>query len=145
MSTEKEKKIGKSKIDGNPEKGFIFRLRDGIIANRHLKDGAVSANKLSQDVETEWLDPKLEAKPYIKGISIKTDISEDTTVSDDVSLGEQKTIVYINNTQNEITITVPNSLYKTPDGNILHIIVPSGGYGEVSLLNIEGTIFARGC
>lgn len=82
---------------------------------------------------------------FLRGTSETVDLSEDLTVSDTVPAGEQKTIMYLNDTENEITVTVPNSPYKTPDGEIIEIPVPVGGYGEVSLLNIGGTIFARGC
>lgn len=82
---------------------------------------------------------------FLKGTIETVDLTEDITVSDTVLEGEQKTIIYLNDTENEITVTVPNSAYRTPDGEIISIPVPVGGYGEVSLLNIGGTIFARGC
>lgn len=82
---------------------------------------------------------------FLKGTNEITDLEEDITVSSEVGTGEQKTIMYLNNTGNEITVTVPNTSYRTPDGEPILISVPSGGYGEVSLLNISGTVFARGC
>jgi hypothetical protein len=40
-------------------------------------------------------------------------------------------------------VTVPTT-YKTPDGAAIEITVPDGGYCEVSYVNVNGTIYARG-
>ena len=48
-------------------------------------------------------------------------------------------------TDNNKTVTiVPSNQYKTPDGLIIEIIVPPGGYGEVNILNINNVMFVRG-
>lgn len=82
---------------------------------------------------------------FLKGTSSKYLISEDTTIQETVNDGEQKTIILINNMSEELTVTVPNDIYSTPDGEAISIPVPAGGYGEVNIINIDGTIFARGC
>lgn len=82
---------------------------------------------------------------FMKGSSETVGLSGDITFSDTVALGAQKTIIYLNNTNVEHTVIVPNNPYRTPDGEVISIVVPAGGYGEVSILNIGGTVFARGC
>lgn len=82
---------------------------------------------------------------FLKGTNEVVELEEDITFDEEVDLGAQKTIIYTNDTAEEITVTVPNSVYKTPDGEVISIPVPAGGYGEVNILNIGGTIFARGC
>lgn len=82
---------------------------------------------------------------FLKGGSVTVALTDDITFSDTVDAGVQKTIIYLNDTSAEHTVTVPNTGYRTPDGEIIAIPVPAGGYGEVSILNIGGTVFARGC
>lgn len=82
---------------------------------------------------------------FLRGTSEVVELSEDITFDEEVAWGEQKTIIYTNDTLEEITVTVPNDDYRTPDGEAISIPVPAGGYGEVSIMNIGGTIFARGC
>jgi len=82
---------------------------------------------------------------FLKGTNEVVSLSGDVTFDEEVAEGEQMTVIYTNDTNAEITVTVPNDTYRTPDGNTIIIPVPSGGYGEVSILNISGTIFARGC
>lgn len=82
---------------------------------------------------------------FLKGTSEVVELEEDVTFGEEVGLGAQKTIIYTNDTLEEITVTVPNDDYKTPDGEAISIPVPAGGYGEVSIINIGGIIFARGC
>lgn len=82
---------------------------------------------------------------FMRGSSETVELSEDVTFSGTVAVGEQKTVIYLNDTEDELTVTVPNNPYRTPDGEIISIVVPAGGYGEVSILNIGGTVFARGC
>lgn len=82
---------------------------------------------------------------FLKGSCEVIELEDNITVSDTVSDGEQKTIIYTNNTIHELTVTIPNNIYRTPDGDIVSITVPVGGYSEVSLLNAGGVIFARGC
>lgn len=82
---------------------------------------------------------------FLKGTSEVVELEEDTTFDEEVALGEQKTVIYTNDTSDELTVIVPNDDYRTPDGEAISIPVPAGGYGEVSIINIGGTIFARGC
>lgn len=82
---------------------------------------------------------------FLRGTNEVVELTEDTTFDEEVPLGEQKTIIYLNDTNDVLTVTVPNNGYRTPDGETIIIEIPSGGYGEVNIINIGGTIFARGC
>jgi len=82
---------------------------------------------------------------FLKGTNETVELTEDITFDEEVSIGEQKTVIYLNDTNDVLTVTVPNNGYRTPDGEVIPIEIPSGGYGEVSIINIGGTIFARGC
>lgn len=82
---------------------------------------------------------------FMRGTSSVVELETNMTVADTVAVGYQKSIMYTNDTDEELTVTVPGSSYRTPDGEDIVIPVPAGGYGEVSLLNVGGTIFARGC
>jgi hypothetical protein len=58
--------------------------------------------------------------------------------------GAQADVIYVNSgTTTDYTITV-STTYKTPDGNQLNLTCPKNGYCEISYLNINGTIYARG-
>ena len=82
---------------------------------------------------------------FLRGTSETVELTEDITFDEEVSIGEQKTVIYLNDTDGVLTVTVPNNGYRTPDGEAIIIEIPSGGYGEVNIINIGGTIFARGC
>jgi hypothetical protein len=82
---------------------------------------------------------------FLRGTNETVELTEDITFDEEVSIGEQKTVIYLNDTDDVLTVTVPNNGYRTPDGEAIIIETPSGGYGEVNIINIGGTIFARGC
>lgn len=82
---------------------------------------------------------------FLKGTSETVELTEDITFDEEVNLGEQKTVIYLSDTNDVLTVTVPNNGYRTPDGEAIIIEIPSGSYGEVNIINIGGTIFARGC
>lgn len=82
---------------------------------------------------------------FIRGNSEVVEIRSDIIFNKTVVLNGMKTVVYENVTNENLTITVPNSGYRTPDGEAIVIEVTEGGYGEVNIININGTIFARGC
>ena len=82
---------------------------------------------------------------FLKGTNETVELTENITFDEEVALGEQKTVIYLNDTNDVLTVTVPNNSYRTPDGEVIIIEIPSGGYGEMSIINIGGTIFARGC
>lgn len=81
----------------------------------------------------------------LHGNSEIIEISEDITFSETIDNNTQLTIIYINNSASDKTVTVVNSsIYKTPDGEDIVITIPPNGYGELSILNINNIMFVRG-
>ena len=60
---DKEKYIVEAKMKDAPQKPpFKFKLNEGVIENKHIKDATICARKFAQCVETDWLLPILNAK-----------------------------------------------------------------------------------
>ena len=79
------------------------------------------------------------------GSSKVIEITENIIVSETADLGTQIDIIYLNITEQELTVTaIVSDIYKTPDGLDIELTVPPGGYGEINILNIEGIMFVRG-
>lgn len=59
--------------------------------------------------------------------------------------GKQVIVIYHNNGSSEITLSFPSpsASFITDDNTAKTVKVKAGGYGEVSYLNINGTIFMR--
>lgn len=74
---------------------------------------------------------------------INSNTSSSCSISGSGNAGKAQTIVYFNNGSSDVTVTVPTT-YHTPDGEAIELTCPVGGYCEVSYLNIDGIIFARG-
>ena len=53
-------------------------------------------------------------------------------------------VIYVNDTSSSLTVGVSNTRYRTPNGELVVLTVPAGGYAEVNFLNIGGTVFVRG-
>lgn len=53
-------------------------------------------------------------------------------------------VIYVNDTSSSLTVGVSNTRYRTPNGELVVLTVPAGGYAEVNFLNIDGIIFVRG-
>lgn len=64
--TEKDKYIGQSKLLGKPDKPLKFKLGDKIVKAKHIDNGAVTPEHLSDSVETIWFK-KMYAK-YIQPV-----------------------------------------------------------------------------
>lgn len=72
-------------------------------------------------------------------------ITENIIVKEVTNEETQLIVLYVNNTSDELSVTVINSeIYKTPTGENLEIYIPAGGYGEVNFLNIGGIYFIKG-
>lgn len=85
-------------------------------------------------------DPKSIHGSY-KIINLTSNITVEETIEEE----NQLNVLYINNTSNEISVTViASEVYKTPTGENLVIYVPSRGYGEINFLNIGGIYFVKG-
>lgn len=73
------------------------------------------------------------------------ELNESIEVHESVTLNSQIDIIYLNASNNTITVTVtPSEIYKTPDNEPIELIIPSKGYGELSLLNVNNIVFVRG-
>lgn len=76
-------------------------------------------------------------------VAVTTATSSSCTITGSENSGKMQTIVYTNNSGSSKVVTVPTT-YATPDGAAIELEVPNGGYCEVSYLNVDGTIYARG-
>jgi hypothetical protein len=79
----------------------------------------------------------------IRMISIRANTSSSCSITGSGDEGKAQTIIYLNTSDSDVTVTVPTT-YNTPDGAAIELTCPEGGYCEVSYLNINGMIFARG-
>ena len=80
----------------------------------------------------------------IKGTTKVVSITSDTEAAEHPEVDSQTDVIYVNDTQDELFVSVSNSQYRTPDGEVISLTVPAGGYAEVNFLNIAGTIYVRG-
>jgi hypothetical protein len=94
----------------------------------------------SIDILTTLTD-KLSVSVSTSAISSST--SSSCSITGSGNSGKVQTIIYTNSTSDDLYVTVPTT-YNTPDGAAIELLCPSGGYCEVSYLNISGTIYARG-
>lgn len=106
--------------------------------------GAIpTANAVAQVLSAMQTDI---SSTFVKGVMSVRSISENTTVSEvTVDEGSQKNILYVNSGSEEITLTVLNANFRTPDGDNIILTIPAGGYGEVNYLRLGNVIYARGC
>ncbi len=73
------------------------------------------------------------------------ELDQNITVSERPDEGYETGVMYVNRSQRSFTVTIVASRYvMTPDGRDVILTVPAGGYGEVSFVNVGGTVFARG-
>lgn len=80
----------------------------------------------------------------IKGTLKLVQLTEGAAAAEEPEENTQIDVIYVNDTENTLTVGVNNEVYRTPDGELMIIYVPAGGYAEVNFLNIGGTIFVRG-
>jgi len=99
-------------------------------------------------------------RSYVTTVDIAEDVNHAYHVPNTPALGNKEVwdIIYINtNTENEVTITVPQNsshsdnsaipegcLLKVPDGDTLTVVIPVGGYAELNYLRIGNNIYVRG-
>jgi len=74
---------------------------------------------------------------------ITENTSSSCSIAGSSNTGKEETIIYINASNSDLTVTIPTT-YKTPDGAAIELTCKVGGYCEVSYLNIDGVIYARG-
>lgn len=76
-------------------------------------------------------------------VTVTADVSSSCSITGSDKSGYFESIIYSNTSGTDYIVTVPTT-YSTPDGEAIELTCPTGGYCEVSYLNIGGTIYARG-
>lgn len=76
----------------------------------------------------------------VRVIMVTGDVVNQTT---EIADGQSETILFVNDTNLNCNVTVSVD-YKTPNGEQIALVCPVGGYCEVSFININDTIYARG-
>ena len=71
-------------------------------------------------------------------------ISDDITCEEHPSENTQTGVIFVNVDDVEHYVNISNETYKTPDGEMISIAVPVGGYAEANFLNVGGEIYVRG-
>ena len=82
-------------------------------------------------------------KSSISLVNITTNTSSSCSITGNDNSGKQQLIIYTNGTGSDYLVTVPTT-YSTPNGQTIELVCKTGGYCEVSYININGTIYARG-
>ena len=83
---------------------------------------------------------------FIRGMVMVQTISQNTTIdSIDVEEGSQVDVLYVNNTISELTVTISIGGARTPNGGLVVLTIPAGGYGEANYLMTGNVLFVRGC
>lgn len=80
----------------------------------------------------------------IRGVTKMVQLESNIVAEEHPEENTQTDVIYVNDTSEQYTIGVSHEAYRTPDGQMINIMVPAGGYAEVNFLNIGGTIFVRG-
>ena len=83
---------------------------------------------------------------FIRGMVMVQTISQNTIIdSIDVEEGSQVDVLYVNNTISELTVTISIDGARTPNGGLVVLTIPAGGYGEANYLRTGNVLFVRGC
>jgi len=80
----------------------------------------------------------------IKGVTKLVQLTGNILADEEPDVNTQTDVIYVNDDAEQHTVGVNNEVYRTPDGELMVIVVPSHGYAEINFLNIGGTIFVRG-
>lgn len=125
----------------NPEFKNAIGVQDGKSSYDLWKEIPGNENKSIDDYFNEIVtDPKA-----LHGDTKIIHVSNDIEVINRVDTNTQLNVIYINDSENEITVTMhPTTNYLTPDGQDIELSILPNGYGEINYLNINDTIFARG-
>ena len=108
-------------------------ITDVIIENEEIVTTAIN------DLDDRKLD---KSTNKVTVTAITTNKSSSCSITGASNDGNSETIIYTNSTNSNLIVTVPTT-YKTPNNAALEIICLSGGYCEVSYINVNGVIYAR--
>lgn len=107
----------------------------------------VSSYSSATEVNTALGNKADKADAVVSAITVSSDLSNVTcpdSITGSSKSGAQAIVIYENGgTTTDYTITVSTN-YKSPDGSQISITCAKGGYCEVSYINVNGTIYARG-
>ena len=119
-------------------------LGNGITAYGMPAEGTFyyNDNKPLWSNGTIWVDAVYNLG--VLGIIKKVDVSSDIVAEEHPLSGTQTNVIYDNVTDHDVHVNVSATVNRTPDGDIISITIPAGGYGEVNFMNINGIIYARG-
>ncbi len=109
-------------------------------------DGVVAGARDILDDELQQRQSEIN-KSMLKSIKGTTKVVSITANTDAVEHPETDTqidVIYVNDTQDELFVSVSNRQYRTPDGGVISLTVPAGGYAEVNFMNISGIVYVRG-
>ena len=106
-------------------------------------DGKLAGASAIFDDEQQKFQSELNAIS-IMGTTKVLQLVENTVADEEPDENTQIDVIYVNDTDEEHTVGVDNEKFRTPDGELLIITVPVGGYCEINFINIGGTIFVRG-
>lgn len=155
-----EKYLGESSLLAQPKKQLRFLLGDKAVKTHHIDngavtgekiaDGAITMRKFASEVQTEIgnivsqavqdLNFSIEKKVMV---TLTSDTESICSIEGLDNSGKTETIIYTNPSATDLLVVVP-TVYKTPSGQPLSVLCPSKGYCEVSYMNIDGVIYARG-
>ena len=125
-----------------------YGITDAKIENQVITLGSDSITVSSATQVNTALGYKADkADAVVSAVTVSSDLSNVTcpdSITGASKSGAQAIVIYENGgTTTDYTITVSTS-YKSPDGSQISITCAKGGYCEVSYINVNGTIYARG-
>ena len=89
------------------------------------------------------LDTRVDELQVINVQTITTNTNAECHITGSENSGKIEYVLYTNNSGSDKVITVPTT-YRTPSGSAIILTCKSTGYSEVSFINVNGTIYARG-
>lgn len=75
--------------------------------------------------------------------SISTNTTSSCSITGSENSGKIEYVIYTNSSNSDVIITIPTT-YKTPSGSSVILTCKPSGYCEVSYINANGVIYARG-
>lgn len=117
--------------------GKLEKQNDEVVDFIEEKELAIAA--AITDLDDRKLD---KSTNKVTVTAITTNKSSSCSITGASNDGNSETIIYTNSTNSNLIVTVP-TIYKTPNNAALEIICLSGGYCEVSYINVNGVIYAR--
>lgn len=128
MSEDKEQKyLGNAKLSQKPERKLVLRLGKDVVNTPNIKDGAVTAEKLNENVATDYIQPMLDGlKEDIEKqiVSIETGglaLSDLLGNSEFVGINQKTLTRYINDLQSQIELLESNVVIIQSWGDLVSL------------------------